>query len=273
MAKQATAKKTEVAPQAIVEPIKVATPQKPTWEIKDRTYLLKGPHSPITHTLPSRHSSRYPLLWFDEESGIQKELRYGTNQNSALVEEQKGQVTLGHIVFNDGVLTVPKQQQNLQKLLSIYHPLKDIKYYEFDALEIAVDELDDLEVQLDALNAAKEMDVDQAEAILRAEVGSSVSSMSSKELKRDLMLFARRSPDLFIELASDDNIMLRNFAIKATESGVIKLSQDQRVFTWASNGRKLMTVPFDEHPYSAMAAFFKTDEGLEIYKSIEKKIS
>jgi AMMECR1 domain-containing protein len=171
------------------------------------------------------------------------------------------------------VLTVPKQQQNLQKLLSIYHPLKDIKYYEFDALEIAVDELDDREVQLDALNAAKEMDVDQAEAILRAEVGSSVSSMSSKELKRDLMLFARRSPDLFIELASDDNIMLRNFAIKATESGVIKLSQDQRVFTWASNGRKLMTVPFDEHPYSAMAAFFKTDEGLEIYKSIEKKIS
>jgi hypothetical protein len=34
-----------------------------------------------------------------------------------------------------------------------------------------------------------------------------------------------------------------------------------------------MTVPFDEHPYSAMAAFFKTDEGLEVFKSIEKKFS
>jgi hypothetical protein len=32
-----------------------------------------------------------------------------------------------------------------------------------------------------------------------------------------------------------------------------------------------MTVPFDENPYSAMAAFFKTDEGVEIFKSIEKK--
>ena len=42
-------------------------------------------------------------------------------------------------------------------------------------------------------------------------------------------------------------------------------------FYWASNNKKFMTVPFDEHPYSAMAAFFKTDEGLEIYKSIEKK--
>ena len=33
-----------------------------------------------------------------------------------------------------------------------------------------------------------------------------------------------------------------------------------------------MTVPFEEHPYSAMAAWLKTDEGLEVYKSIEKKL-
>jgi hypothetical protein len=40
---------------------------------------------------------------------------------------------------------------------------------------------------------------------------------------------------------------------------------------WGTNNAKLMTVPFDENPYSAMAAFFKTDEGVEIFKSIEKK--
>jgi hypothetical protein len=88
-----------------------------------------------------------------------------------------------------------------------------------------------------------------------------------------LLLFSRSQPELFLDLASDDNVPLRNFAIKAVEFGIIKLAQDQRTFTWGSNGRKLMTVPFDEHPYSAMAAFFKTDEGLEIYRSIEKKFS
>ena len=72
-------------------------------------------------------------------------------------------------------------------------------------------------------------------------------------------------------LANDENVQLRNFGIKATEARIIKLSQDQRVFTGASNGRKLMTVPFDENPYAAFAAFLKTDEGVEIYKSIEKK--
>ena len=36
------------------------------------------------------------------------------------------------------------------------------------------------------------MDVDHGEAILRVEMGSKVNSMSSKELKRDLLLFARK---------------------------------------------------------------------------------
>jgi len=33
-----------------------------------------------------------------------------------------------------------------------------------------------------------------------------------------------------------------------------------------------MTIPFDENPYAAMAAWFKTDEGVEVFKTIEKKL-
>jgi hypothetical protein len=122
------------------------------------------------------------------------------------------------------------------------------------------------------MTAASTMDIDQAEAILRVEIGSRASKMTSKEIKRDLLIFAQRNPDLFLELANDENVQLRNFAIKACEANIIKLSQDQRTFMWATNDKKLMTVPFDENPYSAMAAFFKTDEGVEIFKSIEKKL-
>jgi hypothetical protein len=77
---------------------------------------------------------------------------------------------------------------------------------------------------------------------------------------------------MFLELVSDDNVQLRNFGIKAAEAGILKLSDDQRNFVWGSNGRKVMTVPFDEHPYNALAAFFKTDEGMEIYSNIEKRL-
>jgi hypothetical protein len=245
---------------------------KPKWEIKDRTYVISDNNSPITYTLQSRHSARYPLIWFDEDTHNQEELRYATNQNSPLVSEQKGQVTLGHIIFENGVLNVPKEKQSLQKLLSIYHPGLNIKYSEFDPTIEAEDDLEYLELEVEAMNAAFDMDIDVAEAIVRVEVGSRVNKMSSKEIKRDLLLLARKNPSLFLELANDDNVPLRNLAIRATESGIIKLSQDQRTFHWGENDRKLMTVPFDENPYSSMAAFFKTDEGITIFKSIEKKL-
>ena len=272
MAKKATAVETvEVAPREVV--VKTpAKPTKPSWEIKDRVYYLKGNKNPLTLTIPSRHTKKHSLLYFDKENGKQKEIRYATNQDSPFVDEQKGEATLGHIIFRDGDLKVPKQKQNLQKLLSLYHPLKGKMYEEFSAVKEASDDLDILDLQIDALNAARNMDIDQAEAILRVEKGSEVNSMSSKELKRDLLIFAKNNPGLFINLANDDNVQLRNMAIRAQEAGIINLSQDQRTFTWGSNDRKLMNVPFDENPYSAFAAFLKTDEGVEIYKSIDKKL-
>ena len=276
MAKKAKAEAVEVATQeTVVKEAPVKTQQKPTkpsWEIKDRIYYLKGNKSPLTLTIPSRHTSKHSLLYFDKESGVQKEIRYATNQSSPLVENQKGEATLGHITFKDGDLKVPKEKQNLQKLLSLYHPLRGKLYEEFSAVEEATDQLDILDLQIDAMNAARDIDIDHGEAILRVELGSKVTSMSSKEIKRDLMLFARSNPQLFIQLVNDDNVQLRNIAIRAAEAGVIVLSQDQRTFTWGSNGRKLMNVPFDENPYSAFAAFLKTDEGVEIYKSIDKKL-
>jgi len=242
------------------------------WEVKDRNYYLTNDRSPLTYTLASKHSRRFPLLWFDEEKGHNREIRYATNQKSIFVDEQKGLATLEHIVFENGVLHVPKEKQNLQKLLSVYHPDKNKKYKELDVVKEATNELEDLEAEFQAMSMARELDIEHAEAILRVEFGSAVSSMSSKELKRDLRLFAKENPYLFLELVNDENVQLRNFAIKATEANIISLSQDQRTFSWSSNGKKLMSVPFDENPYSAFAAYLKTDEGVEIYKSIEKKL-
>jgi len=246
--------------------------QAPKWEIKDRTYVLSQDKEPLTFTLGSKHTTRYPLLWFDPEKGAQRELRYATNQASPFVDEQKGEVTLGHIIFENGVLTVSKEKQNLQRLLSLYHPRIISVYNEFSKETIAIDELEEINSQLDAMNSAKSMDVDDAEAILRVEKGTAVSNMTSKEIKRDLLIMAKNNPKAFIAIANDENVGLRNIAIKAVEQEIIKLAQDQRTFHWGSNDRKLMTIPFDENPYSAMAAWFKTDEGVEVYKTIEKKL-
>jgi len=242
------------------------------WEIKDRLYHLIN-KKPLTLRLNCKHSRRSPLLYFDEENGEQKELRYATNMSSPFVDDQKGTATLGHIVFKSGRLFVPKEEQNLQKLLSLYHPRRDKEYREFKPQVNAANDIDYLEIEIDALNTARDIDIDQAEAILRVEIGSKVTKMSSKEIKRDLLLFAKSNPVLFLDLVSDENIQLRNTAVKAVEARILKLSQDNRTVSWASNGKKLMTVPFEENPYSALAAWFQTDEGLEVFKSVDKKLN
>jgi len=241
------------------------------WEYKDRNYYLKNNKNPLTYTIPTKHSSRYPLTWFDPDMGYERELRYATNQKSIFVDEQEGPCTMKHIVFENGHLLVPKEKRNLQEFLH-YHPHMNLIFVEFDQVVVNEDQFDTMEYELAAQNMAYQMEVDKLEAILRVELGTKVNDLTTKELKRDALIFARRNPNLFMELAEDENVELRNVAIRAAEANVIKLADDNRTFKWASNGRKLMNVPFDENPYSAMAAWFKTDEGLEVYKSIQKKL-
>jgi len=238
------------------------------WEVKDRLYKLKGGKKPL-----SRSVKATDIYYFDEEKGYERELKYCQNQRTSFVDEMKGDQRLEHIIFRSGNLFVPKEQTVLQKLLSLYHPHRDSIYEEFKPAALAAEEIDVLELQVEALVAARNVDIDMAEAIMRVEKGSGVSSLSSKELRRDLLVFARNNPKLFLELADDENVMLRNFGIKAVENGILRLSSDQRNFLWGSNGRKIMTIPFDEHPYTALAHWFKTDEGMEIYTNIEKRLN
>jgi len=237
------------------------------WEIKDRTYVLSSGKQPLSYSFRAKG-----LYYFDEEKGYEREIQYAVNQKSLFVDEFKGQVRPGRIVFRNGVMSVPKNKTVLQKMMSIYHPSAGKLWYEVKPVAEAATELETLDLQLDAMVAARSMDIDLIEAIMRTQSGSDVTEMTSKELKRDALMFAKQQPILFLSLMKDDNIHLRNLGIKAVEQGIMRISDDQRVIYWASNNRKLLNVPFEEHPYSALAAWFKTDEGMEVLKSVEKQL-
>ena len=267
--------KTQEVEVPVVETPVVATPKpkkvepkKPKWEIRDRVYNLRGNKKPLSYMLKSSN-----VYWFDEEKGYERELKYCENQRTPFVDEMQGDQRLSHVIFRNGSLFVEKEKTVLQKMLSLYHPHKNKVYTEYKPVEEAANQIEVLELEADAIVIARSLDIEMAEAIMRVEKGSEVSRMSSKEVKRDLLVFARNNPALFLELAADDNVQLRNFGIKATELGIIKLSSDQRYFLWGSNDRPIMTVPFDEHPYTALAHWFKTDEGMEIYANIEKRLN
>ena len=237
------------------------------WEIKDRTYLLKGNSNPLTYRINTTN-----LILFDEAQKKNRSVRYAVNQESVFADEQEGVSRLEHVYFTDGSLFVPRSKPALQVLMSLLHPMAGKSWYELDLQKEAEDELQVMEREMEATQLAANIELEHLEAIMRTELGSSVSDLSSKELKRDAYIFARKNPKLFLELANDEDIKLRNLANRVVELGLVKLTDDNTIFKWASNNKKMFTVPFGDNPYAAFAQYLKTDEGADVMTAILKKI-
>ena len=159
----------------VVEQPKKETRKEPSkkiidgWEIKDRMYFLSDNKSPLTYLIRGSN-----IFWFDEEKGYERELKYTSNQRTCFVDEMVGDQRLEHIIFENGQLYVPKNKTVLQKLLSLYHPHRDKVFFEHKPKEIAKNEVEILELEVDALMAARYLYIDTAEADMRVELGSKV---------------------------------------------------------------------------------------------------
>ena len=123
--------KKQKAEVAVEEPVMVAPleqkekpKKKNTWEYKDRQYYLLSQKSPVVFILKSKG-----IMWFDENAGFEREIKYTLNQKTPFVDEFKGDSRLDHIIFRDGVINVPKERVVLQQILSIYHPDLNKRYW------------------------------------------------------------------------------------------------------------------------------------------------
>lgn len=242
----------------------------PKLEQKDRVFILKGNKTPIRTMISVKHTSRKPLTYFD--GSLNRALRYATNQLSPFVDEQDGVVTMEPIVFQNGTLIVPAWNVNLQKFLMI-HPDFNKKFEEFDKEKQASDEVETIFSTLEAQVAAKDLDINDLEAVARVALKGNISKMTSSELRRDMIIWARNNPGEFMDLLNDENLKLRNLAVRAVEMGILHIKDDNRTVTWATDKRqKVMIAPFGENVYSALASFFKTDEGLDVLQNITNKL-
>jgi hypothetical protein len=240
--------------------------------IEDKIYVLKRKIFPMSLMLASRNTARNPLLYFDEETGSNRPLRYARNQKSPFEDEQDGHAILEPIIFEDGLLAVPKNNQVLQKFLA-YHPENGILFEELDTKKDASDQIDWMMVQLKAQNSAMNLDIATREAIGRILLGARVDNLSSEELKRDVLLYARNNPEEFLDMINDPELRLQNIAAKALQDNVFILKNNRRdiYFNLPDNKKKLMGIPFGDEPVKLLSSYLQSDEGIELYKVLETK--
>ena len=235
----------------------------------DKVYKLKI-GNPLSYTLASRNHPRFPLMWYDEKNNVNRALRYAVNQKSPFEDEQDGNAILEPVVFEDGFLRVPKTNPVLQQFLH-YHPSNGILFAEVDKEKDAAAEVEDLNIEVEALIEARQLSIDQIEMLTRVMFGKDPSTVSTAELKRDILVFAKNEPREFLDILNDPELKFQAKVRLFFENKLLVLRNgDKEVwFNTSTNKKKMLSVPFGEEPYDSVGYYLKSDEGLDALKMLE----
>ena len=242
-------------------------------ELKDRVYKLTRDRAPLSCITPSRNSSRNPLLYFDEEKGYNRALRYARNQKSCFEDEQDGTAIVEPVIFTDGLLRVPKSNPILQEFLH-YHPLNGKRFVEVDFSKDAAQQVATFNAEVDALVEAKTMSVDQLESIGRVLFARDVSLVSTAELRRDVMIFARKNPSGFLNAINDPTVKVQSQVQKFFDEKILQFRPKNRevYYNLEGNKKRMIKVPFGIERNEFLAQWFTTDDGVEVLAFLEKQM-
>ena len=256
--------------------------QEKKWVLKTRIYKLKPSASRTPRVFmqsadrPGRGKKR--LLHFDEETQRQRAIRYVVNYDSPFIDEQDASgwdLRPERIVFEKGVLIVDAKNVALQKFLDV-HPWNKKNggtyFHEHDPEALAKVEVDEIKLELQAGAFALDADIATTEAVLRPRLGAKIHEMKTDQLTRELLLFAKRQPALFLEAYNNENLLLQNVVYTSIDYGICKISDNGTVFRWVENNSALVSIPFGQNPYEFLANWFKSDEGLEVMNKITQKL-
>jgi|TARA_R110000764_G_scaffold137926_1_gene225804 hypothetical protein len=189
------------------------------------------------------------------------------------VEEQDGNAILEPIVFEDGLLYVTKENQVLQQFL-YYHPMRDKVFEEVNNERDASEDVEILEMELNAQILAKELSFEKLLSVSRILIGGSVDKLSTAELKRDILLFAKYNPEDFIEVVNDPDLEFGDEVRQFFDENMLSFRNKNKdvYFNLKGNKKKMLTIPFGEDPYHVVGSYLKTDEGVHIYKGLVKML-
>ena len=138
----------------------------------------------------------------------------------------------------------------------------------------AAEELEYVESGLEAQILAKNLEFDKLAGALQISMGANVDKMSSIELRRDILIYAKNNPEDFINTLNDPMLEMQDTVYRFFDKAylVFKNSSKDVYFNLPKNKKKLLTVPFGEDPYFIVASHFQSDDGIELYKLLKKRL-
>ena len=235
---------------------------------------------------PGRKEEAYSVLkssgiWFklrqsditvyDAEKDTVRQIRYCENEPSIYIDEQSANAKRSHIVFKEGLLTVPPSKPNLQNYLAL-HP-DNVKnggklFTIINNEQKAEVELDREFLLLDAISIVRDKSIDELLPIcmyLNIDV-----NQRNNEIRRELLLEAKGNPKNFLELMDNPYVRTMSAVKQAVDFNILKSREDGMY--WMDSGRLITATPVGQDSVTVMSRFCMTEKGASVYDDIVARL-
>ena len=240
-------------------------------ERKSKVYKLRGNGAPPTFLIPVVSKKNKKLEFFDEQKGYPRTLRFSPNQSSPIEDEQKGSVILAPLEFRDGLMMVSAEQTTLQVFMEL-HPDFGTKFVLEDKAKDAAQELEEMDLIDEATQRARELKDEALEHVAILILGENVvDKLSTFEMKRDIRVYARNNPEMFLKIISDpmkdQTVQVKKFFKEGLLS--FRNNQNEVYYNLKNKKNRLIRVPEGSDPYEVVTDFLTSDDGIADLKILD----
>lgn len=209
---------------------------------------------------------------YDKEHNKVRELRYCPNEPSVWRDEQSDNAVRQSVVFSEGRIFVRPDQPNLMEFMD-HHPdniANGGKVFEL----VNKEKKSEVKVQqeflvADAVTMIRDKDLND---LLGVAVALAINvDRPVNEIKHDLLVFAKKNPQKFIESFDNPVVEMKAKVRQAAKLQIIKLESDG--IKWYDTNKFILSVPAGKDPLDVFVRYCLTEAAVPIVEEIEKQLN
>ena len=261
--KRTSAKKTATKPvaktkKAVKRPTKKAAPKPSTFVI------TKG--GGIYYKIKQKG-----IIVFDETEGYNREIRYVRGERSIFLDEQSKSAVLTPIVFRDGRLVVQPNEVELAKYLRSHPDNKSNNgsvFFEVSDESNAEATVENEFLVHDAIGLIRSSSIEELmPMVLSYGIDSSMTSM---EIKKELLKFAKANAKSFMELFDSPVVQIKADVLTAVDFQILVSKPDGMY--WGDNNALISPTPMGQNTIEVFTRYLMTERGNAVRDELQRQI-
>lgn len=259
---------------------KRATPQAKgvNHQVKQKVTSQRKPSAPkpVLFSIPTGGGIWYKIrqnniLFFDEEKGHNRELRYCPAEKSVFKDDQSDVARREQIVFRDGTLQIPYTSPNLIEFLRKHPDNINNGGQVFLEVNNEVDAEAEVNREFAMHDAIAIIKTTALEDLIPVALSYGISAdLSSMEIKRALLQQAKADPLNFVEAVSSPIVKLKADVITAIDFQILKVTADGMY--WFDSNTLIMPTPLGQDTVSVFTRFLMTDKGNPVRDELDRQL-